>query len=86
VDLVHRRAGDRLLNFVHKVHRYRCRSGSCAWEGVLTTVHRRAAKGKRRMKPWMWLVVVVVALLAGLAMVAYFESRPRAGTEVEGVP
>ncbi len=87
MDLVHRRTLDRIVNVFHKVHRYECRSSACAWEGVLQSTHRRGAKGaKRRMKPWMWLVVVAVALAAAFALVAYLDSRPSGETGVEGPP
>ncbi len=86
MGLVHRKPLDRLVNVVYKVHRYECGNPACAWEGMLPSVHRRTPKGKRRMKPWMWLAVVAIALVAAFAMVAYLDSRPPAETSVEGPP
>ena len=86
LDLVHRKAFDRLVNVFNKVHRYQCRSTACAWEGVLQTTHRRTAKSNRRMKPWIWLAVVAISIAAALALVAYLDSRPAAEAGVEGPP
>lgn len=31
-----RRTIDRVVSFFHRVHRYRCSTASCAWEGTLS--------------------------------------------------
>ncbi len=77
---------DRVVNLFHKVHRYECRSAGCGWEGGLETTHRRAAKGGRRMRTWMWLAVVAISVAAALVMVAYLDSRPSPATGAESAP
>ena len=86
VELVHRKPLDRLVNVFYKVHRYECLSPGCGWDGVLSSAHRRGAKGRKRMKSWMWLAVIVISIAAAFAMVVYLDSRPAAGTSVEGPP
>ena len=86
MDLVHRRALDRLVNVFFKVHRYQCRNPVCGWFGMLATTHRRTPRGARRLKPWMWLAVVAVAIAAAVALVAYLDTRPPAEAGVEGPP
>ncbi len=86
MELVHRRPLDRLVNVFHKVHRYECRSTSCGWEGVLQSSHRRSAKRAGRTKTWMWLVVLLIATAAAVALVVYLDTRPAAEPGVEASP
>lgn len=37
VERVHRHLRDRLLSLILRIHRYRCSSSACGWEGVVST-------------------------------------------------
>ncbi len=75
VEQVHRRPLDRLVNAVYPVHRYRCPSPDCRWEGLLHT--RRRKPGRKGLPRWAWVLVIAVSVAAAVALVAYLETPTR---------
>jgi hypothetical protein len=84
--MVHRRPIDRVVSVFYKVHRYECHNEPCDWEGTIRSTHTGAAKEVKGIKPWMWLLVVLISIVAAFAMVIYIDSRPAAVSSIETTP
>lgn len=68
---VHRHLGDRVVAMVARVHRYRCSSRDCAWEGIVSTpvATKPAVRGRKvtwavRLG-WMGIGVAIASIGAG---------------------
>ena len=85
VAKIHRHWPDRLLSIVHSVRRYRCRSQTCAWQGLI-------AQPRDSASPWTgvarwavaWIIAGVAATLLVVLLVRTLWDPQRADTTAAG--
>jgi len=83
---VHRHLGDRVLAVVARVHRYRCSSRDCAWEGIVSTPVARRPAVRGRKVTWAvrlgWMTVGVAIASVGAGTITWYRSAGVASVPV----
>jgi hypothetical protein len=72
VRRVHRRLSDRVVNLVRPIHRYRCKSSHCRWEGNIDD--KRPGKSKKPLPKFTVVLLVTFAVLVlGTCSIKFIE-------------
>lgn len=82
VQRVHRHRLDHLVGLVRSVHRYRCVSTACGWEGLLHRLTVDPRGHLLRVGFWWFLVGIVVAVAAMQGLQRLREPRAAPGMRV----